>query len=50
MAGIGFTLPYLPLFPGQEGLSDRTIGNASTLAVEAGLAQFPVELWSNWLT
>ncbi len=47
MAGIGFTLPYLPLYLGQEGLSDQTIGIVSTLAALAGLAQFPVGLWSD---
>ncbi len=47
MAGIGFTLPYLPLFLGQEGLSDRAIGIISTLAALTGLAQFPVGLWSD---
>ena len=49
MAGIGFTLPYLPLFLGQDGLSDRAIGLISTLAALAGLAQFPVGLWSDRL-
>src|SRR3954470_11350781 len=47
MAGIGFTLPYLPLYLGQEGLSDRAIGLISTLAALSGLAQFPVGLWSD---
>jgi MFS family permease len=47
MMGIGFTLPYLPLYLGQEGLSDRTIGIISTLAALAGLSQFPVGLWSD---
>ena len=47
VAGIGFTLPYLPLCLGQEGLSDRTIGLISTLAALGGLAQFPVGLWSD---
>ena len=47
MAGIGFTLPYLPLYLGQQGLSDRAIGVVSTLAALAGLAQFPVGLWSD---
>ena len=47
MAGIGFTLPYLPLYLGQKGLSDRAIGIVSTLAALAGLAQFPVGLWSD---
>ncbi len=49
MAGIGFTLPYLPLYLGQLGLSDRAIGLVSTLAAVAGLAQFPVGLWSDRL-
>jgi len=47
VAGIGFTLPYLPLYLGQQGLSDRAIGLISTLAALAGLAQFPVGLWSD---
>ena len=47
MAGIGFTLPYLPLYLGEQGLSDRAIGIVSTLAAIAGLAQFPVGLWSD---
>ena len=47
MMGIGFTLPYLPLYLGQQGLSDRAIGMVSTLAALAGLAQFPVGLWSD---
>lgn len=47
MSGIGFTLPYLPLYLGQEGLSDRAIGIISTLAALAGLLQFPVGLWSD---
>ena len=49
MAAIGFTLPYLPLYLGQEGLSDRAIGIVSTLAALAGLAQFPVGIWSDRL-
>ncbi len=49
MAGIGFTLPYLPLYLGQQGMSDRTIGLVSTLAALAGLAQFPIGLWSDRL-
>ena len=47
MAGIGFTLPYLPLYLGEQGLSDRAIGIISTLAALAGLAQFPVGIWSD---
>jgi MFS family permease len=49
MSGIGFTLPYLPLYLGQQGLSDRTIGLVSTLAAVSGLAQFPIGLWSDRL-
>ena len=47
MAAIGFTLPYLPLYLGEKGLSDRAIGFVSTLAALSGLAQFPVGLWSD---
>jgi MFS family permease len=49
MSGIGFTLPYLPLYLAQEGLSDRVIGIICTLAALAGLAQYPVGLWSDRL-
>jgi hypothetical protein len=38
MAAIGFTLPYLPLYLGEKGLSDRAIGILSTLAALSGLA------------
>jgi len=47
MAGIGFTLPYLPLYLGEKGLDDRAISQVSALAALAGLAQFPVGLWSD---
>jgi MFS family permease len=47
MAGIGFTLPYLPLYLRQHGMTDRTIGIVSTLAALAGLAQFPIGVWSD---
>lgn len=47
MAAIGFTLPYLPLYLGEKGLSDRAIGLVSTLAALSALAQFPVGLWSD---
>lgn len=47
LSGIGFTLPYLPLYLRQEGMSDRTIGIISTLAALAGLAQFPIGVWSD---
>ena len=48
-AGIGFTLPFLPLYLGREGLSDRAIGWISTCAALSGLAQFPIGLWSDRL-
>src|ERR1700733_6057594 len=47
MAGIGFTLPFLPLYLGEHGMSDRAIGIVSTLAALAGLAQFPIGVWSD---
>src|SRR4051794_20193501 len=47
MAAIGFTLPYLPLYMSEKGLSDRAIGVVSTLAAVSGLAQFPIGLWSD---
>jgi MFS family permease len=47
MAAIGFTLPFLPLYLGERGLSDRAIGIISTLAALSALAQFPVGLWSD---
>ncbi|AGA26535.1 MFS transporter [Singulisphaera acidiphila] len=47
MAAIGFTLPYLPLYLSQKGLSDRSIGVVSTLAALSGLAQFPIGIWSD---
>ena len=47
MAGIGFTLPYLPLYLGEKGLDDRAISQVSALAALAGLAQFPVGIWSD---
>lgn len=47
MAGIGFTLPFLPLYLSQKGLSDSQIGVVSTLAALASLAQFPIGLWAD---
>ena len=49
MAGIGFTLPYLPLFLREDGFSDRAISFVSALAALGGVAQFPVGLWSDKL-
>jgi MFS family permease len=47
MSGIGFTLPYLPLYLSEKGLSDRQIGMVSTLAALTALAQFPIGLWAD---
>ena len=30
MSGIGFTLPFFPLYLGERGMSDRAIGIVST--------------------
>jgi MFS family permease len=49
MAGIGFTLPYLPLYLREDGFSDRAISFVSALAALAGVVQFPVGLWSDRL-
>ena len=49
MASIGFTLPFLPLYLRQEGLSDRQIGIISMLAALSGLLQFPIGLASDRL-
>jgi MFS family permease len=49
VSGIGFTLPYLPLYLAQQGLSDRSIGLISAVAALAALVQFPVGLWSDML-
>lgn len=46
-AGIGFTLPFLPIYLGQQGLSDLAIGWISTLAALSALAQFPIGIWSD---
>ncbi|MDY3555477.1 MFS transporter [Gemmata sp. JC717] len=48
MTGIGFCLPYLPLYLKEEkGFSDRGIALVWVLAAVAGLVQFPVGLWSD---
>ncbi|HUE16170.1 MAG TPA: MFS transporter, partial [Planctomycetaceae bacterium] len=49
MSGIGFTLPYLPLYLREEGFTDRAISYVSALAALAGVAQFPISLWSDKL-
>lgn len=48
MTGIGFCLPYLPRYlKTEKGLSDQGIALVWVLAALAGLAQFPVGLWSD---
>lgn len=48
MAGIGFCLPYLPLYLKEEkGFSDRGIALVWVLSAAAGLLQFPIGLWSD---
>jgi MFS family permease len=49
VSGIGFTLPYLPVYLGDRHLSNAAIGIISTLAAVAGLVQFPLGLFSDWL-
>jgi MFS family permease len=49
MAGIGFILPYLPLYLHQQGLSNQAIGFVWTLAALAGLLQYPLGVWSDRL-
>jgi MFS family permease len=48
-SGIGFTLPYLAVYLGAQGLSGRAIGLISALAALTSLAQFPIGLWSDRL-
>jgi MFS family permease len=48
MSGVGFCLPYLPLYLKEEkGFSDRGIALVWVLAAVCGLVQFPVGLWSD---
>ena len=49
MAGIGFILPYLPLYLHERGLSESAIGFVWTAAALAGLLQFPLGVWSDRL-
>ncbi len=49
MAGIGFVLPYLPLYLHERGLSESAIGFVWTAAALAGLLQFPLGVWSDRL-
>nr|WP_197909624.1 MFS transporter [Gemmata massiliana] len=48
MSGIGFCLPYLPLYlKDVKGFSDRGIAVVWVLSAVAGLVQFPIGLWSD---
>jgi MFS family permease len=48
MSGIGFCLPYLPLYLKEEkGFTDRGIALIWVLSAAAGLLQFPVGIWSD---
>ncbi|QEL17497.1 MFS transporter [Limnoglobus roseus] len=50
MAGIGFTLPYLPAYLKEtKGYSDQDIALVFVLSAVAGLVQFPLGLWSDKL-
>ncbi len=50
MSGIGFALPYLPLYLKEEkGFTDRGIAAVWVVAALAGLVQFPLGLWSDKL-
>src|SRR5207249_16178 len=49
MSGIGFCLPFLPLYLREEkGVSDQGIALVWMLSAAAGLLQFPIGLWSGW--
>jgi MFS family permease len=48
MSGIGFCLPFLPLYLKEEkGFTDRGIALVWVLSAAAGLLQFPIGLWSD---
>jgi MFS family permease len=48
MAGIGFCLPFLPVYLKEEkGFTDRGIAVLWVLSAAAGLLQFPIGLWSD---
>lgn len=49
VSGIGFTLPYLPVYLGDRHLSNAAIGIICTLAAVAGLVQFPLGIFTDWL-
>jgi MFS family permease len=47
MAGIGFILPYLPVYLREQGLSDSAIGLVWMAAALTALIQFPLGVWSD---
>jgi len=47
MAGIGFTLPFLPDFLQSEGLSKQQIGVISMAAALVSLLQFPIGIFAD---
>ncbi len=47
MAGIGFILPFLPVYLKDQGFTNQAISIVWTLAALAGLVQFPIGLWSD---
>ncbi len=49
MAGIGFILPYLPVYLREQGLSDSAIGLVWMAAALSALIQFPLGVWSDRL-
>ncbi len=49
MAGIGFILPYLPVYLREQGLSDSAIGLVWMAAALTALVQFPLGVWSDRL-
>lgn len=47
VSGIGFALPYLPLYLSRQGLSAGAISMIWALAAITSLVQFPVGVWSD---
>ncbi len=47
VSGIGFALPYLPLYLSRQGLSAGAISMIWAVAALTSLAQFPVGVWSD---
>ncbi len=47
VSGIGFALPYLPLYLSRQGLSAGSISMIWAVAAITSLVQFPVGVWSD---